>query len=71
MVQHGRQQPGLGLVETGAPVARSLADGGVLALAVQDQAGLIDLDASPCPLMEDAFRAHGIEAAALAALDPT
>ncbi|SFU48926.1 general secretion pathway protein K [Methylobacterium sp. 174MFSha1.1] len=68
VVQHVRKQPGLGLPENGAPVACPLADGGVLALAVQDQAGLVDLNASPRPLMEDAFRALGVPDRAAAAL---
>ncbi|KMO39861.1 type II secretion system protein GspK [Methylobacterium aquaticum] len=70
VVQHARRMPGLGLPENGAPVACPLPGGGTLALAVQDQAGLVDLNASPRPLLEDAFRALGVpdrDAAALAA----
>lgn len=70
MVQHLRRLPGLGLPENGTPVSCPLPGGSVLALAVQDQAGLIDLNAASRPLMEDAFRALGVpdrQAASIAA----
>ncbi|MGY2049047.1 general secretion pathway protein GspK [Methylobacterium sp. JK268] len=68
-VQHIRRLPGLGLPENGTPVICSW-PGGSLTLVVQDQAGLVDLNAAPRALLEDAFRALGApdrEAAALAA----
>ncbi|TGE01239.1 type II secretion system protein GspK [Methylobacterium nonmethylotrophicum] len=69
VVQHARRLPGLGLPEDGTPILCSW-PGGSLVLAVQDQAGLVDLNGAPRTLLEDAFRALGIpdrEAAAIAA----
>lgn len=70
VVQHARRGPGLGLPEDGTAVACPLPAGVTVVVSVQDQAGLIDLNASPRPFMEDAFRVLGVpdrEAAALAA----
>ncbi|ACA16111.1 putative general secretion pathway protein K [Methylobacterium sp. 4-46] len=54
-----RGAPGLGLPEDGLPVGCPV-PGARLLVAVQDQAGLIDLNASPRPLLEAAFRALGL-----------
>ena len=65
-----RGLPGLGLPENGGAVTCPLPGGGAIRIAVQDQAGLIDLNASPRPLLEDAFRALGLpdtDAATIAA----
>jgi len=55
-----RGMPGLGLPRNGAAIACGLPEGRRLVLALQDQAGLIDLNAAPRPLLEAAFRALGI-----------
>lgn len=65
-----RRLPGLGLPENGSTVACPLPGGGLIRVTVQDQGGLIDLNASPRPLLEDGFRALGIadrDASAIAA----
>lgn len=70
VVQHARRMPGLGLPENGAAIACPLPGSGTLTIAVQDQAGLVDLNAAPRDLLEHAFRALGIpdrDAAAIAA----
>jgi general secretion pathway protein K len=68
--ERARRLPGLALPENGSAIACPMPGGGVIRIAVQDQGGLIDLNASPRPLMEDAFRALGLpdtEASTLAA----
>jgi len=68
--QYDKRMEGLGLPEDGTPITCPLPGGGAIALAVQDQAGLIDLNSSPRPFMADAFRILGVpdhEAATLAA----
>lgn len=68
--ERARHRPGLALPEDGRPVACSLPGGGSLSVAIQDQAGLVDLNTSPRPLMEEAFRALGLsdhEASGIAA----
>lgn len=70
VAQHARRLPGLGLPENGTPLACRMSQGVTVALSVQDQAGLIDINASPRPFLEDAFRVLGVpdsEAPALAA----
>lgn len=65
-----RRLPGLGLPENGSSTTCPLPGGGAIRIAVQDQAGLIDLNASPRPLLENAFRALGLadtDAATIAA----
>ncbi len=65
-----RRMPGLGLPENGSTVACPLPGLGLIRVSVQDQGGLIDLNASPRPLLEDAFRALGLadrDASAIAA----
>lgn len=58
--ERARHRPGLALPENGSPIACPLPGGGLLSVAVQDQAGLIDLNTAPRPLMEEAFRALGL-----------
>lgn len=68
--ERARHRPGLALPENGSPIGCPLPDGGMFSVSVQDQAGLIDLNASPRPLMEEAFRALGLsdpEASSIAA----
>ncbi len=55
-----RGLPGLGLASNGTAVACQLPRGRRVTLTVQDHAGLIDLNTSPRPLLEAAFRASGI-----------
>ncbi|WP_342153898.1 type II secretion system protein GspK [Methylorubrum sp. SB2] len=65
-----RRLPGLGLPENGGTLSCPLPGGGLIRVTVQDQGGLIDLNASPRPLLEEAFRALGVpdrDAATLAA----
>lgn len=65
-----RRLPGLGLPENGSPIACPLPGNGTIWIAVQDQAGLIDLNDASRSLMEDAFRALGLtdtDAATIAA----
>lgn len=60
VLERTRGVAGLGLPRNGATVACDLPGGRRLGLAVQDHAGLIDLNASPRALLETAFRALGI-----------
>ncbi|WP_232628499.1 general secretion pathway protein GspK [Methylobacterium sp. Leaf118] len=60
VLERTRGVAGLGLPRNGASVACDLAGGRRLTLAVQDHAGLIDLNAAPRPLLETAFRALGL-----------
>jgi len=60
VLERTRGMPGLGLPRNGAAIACGLPEGRRLVLALQDQAGLIDLNAAPRPLLEAAFRALGI-----------
>ncbi|KQT49169.1 hypothetical protein ASG52_09355 [Methylobacterium sp. Leaf456] len=65
-----RRLPGLGLPENGGTVACPLPGGGAIRVTLQDQGGLIDLNASPRPLLEEGFRALGLadrDASAIAA----
>jgi general secretion pathway protein K len=65
-----RRLPGLGLPGNGSAIACPMPGGGAIRIAVQDQGGLVDLNASPRPLLEEVFRALGLadtEAATLAA----
>ncbi|MGY2048198.1 general secretion pathway protein GspK [Methylobacterium sp. JK268] len=65
-----RSAPGLGLPEDGRPVACPLGPRLAITIAVQDQAGLVDLNASPRALLEAAFRVLGLsdrDAGAIAA----
>ena len=61
LIERTRGVPGLGLPEDGTPVACTLSGGVRVEIAVQDQAGLVDLNASPRSLLEDAFRAVGVQ----------
>ncbi|KMO15595.1 hypothetical protein SQ03_16945 [Methylobacterium platani JCM 14648] len=64
------RQAGIGLPEDGTVVACPLAPGRTAFLALQDQGTLVDLNASPRPAMEEAFRLLGVpdrEVLALAA----
>lgn len=60
VLERTRGMPGLGLPRNGTAIACDLPEGRRLVLALQDQAGLIDLNAAPRPLLEAAFRALGI-----------
>jgi general secretion pathway protein K len=65
-----RRVAGLGLPENGGTVACPLPGGGAIRVTVQDQGGLIDLNAAPRPLLEEGFRALGLsdrDASAIAA----
>lgn len=55
-----RRLPGLGLPENGSTIACPLPGGGAIRVTLQDQGGLIDLNGSSRPLLEDAFRALGL-----------
>ena len=60
----------LGLPEDGGPVACPLPGGATARIALRDQGGLLDLNTTPRPQMEEAFRTLGIpdrDALALAA----
>lgn len=58
--ERARRMPGLALPEDGRAVTCPLPGGVMLSLSVQDQGGLIDLNTSPRPLLEEAFRALGL-----------
>lgn len=60
VLERTRGMPGLGLPRNGSAIACDLREGRRLVLALQDQAGLIDLNAAPRPLLEAGFRALGI-----------
>ncbi|KQQ18820.1 general secretion pathway protein GspK [Methylobacterium sp. Leaf122] len=60
VLERTRGMPGLGLPRNGAAIACGLPEGRRLVLALQDQAGLIDLNAAPRPPLEAAFRALSI-----------
>lgn len=60
--ERARRLPGLALPEDGRAITCPLPGGGYVSVAVQDQAGLIDLNTSPRPLLEEAFLALGLSA---------
>ena len=60
LTERVRRLPGFGLPVDGTPVGCSLGGGARLDIAVQDQAGLIDLNGAAPLLLEDAFRALGV-----------
>lgn len=51
---------GLGLPEDGSPVACALPSGRVAVVSLEDQGRLIDLNRTPRPAMEEAFRILGV-----------
>ncbi|WP_407529275.1 general secretion pathway protein GspK [Methylobacterium oryzisoli] len=70
LMERMRGVPGLGLPPNGSVWACALPDNRRVAVAVQDHAGLIDLNAAPRALLETTFRVLGIadaDAATLAA----
>ncbi len=69
-LQRTYRTAGLGLPEDGSPVACPLGQGRSALLSIQDQGRLIDLNTTPRPAMEEAFRLLGVpdrEALALGA----
>lgn len=54
--------PGLGFPEDGTALACALPGGRSVSIAVQDQGRLIDLNTTPRPELETAFRALGLDA---------
>jgi general secretion pathway protein K len=62
LTEHVRHQPGLALAENGRPALCSMPDGTQIEIAVQDQAGLIDINVASRPVLEDAFRGMGLPA---------
>lgn len=60
VLERTRGLRGLGLPRDGTVVACRLPEDRRLLIAVQDQAGLIDLNAAPRPLLEAAFSALGV-----------
>lgn len=70
VVERRQRAPGLGLPEDGSPVACPLPGGRTARIALRDQGGLLDLNTTPRPQLEEGLRAVGApdrDAATLAA----